>query len=65
MRMYDNAVMMYAYVMTFIKMYECRCCGISKHIHLEEDRSVMLETSDAHLGIELLKTLTGEKKRCF
>ena len=35
-------------------MYECRCCGISKHIYLKEDRHVLLEIFDVCLGMRLL-----------
>ena len=43
-------------------MHECRCYGISKHIHLEEDKNVVLEISDVRLGMGLLETLAGEKE---
>ena len=34
-------------------MYECRCCGISKHIHLEEDENVLLGIFDFCLGMKI------------
>src|ERR1051325_2377915 len=52
--------MIYAHIMILWVMYEGRCC-ISKHIHLEEDRNVLLEIFDFCLGMKLLKTLTGNK----
>ena len=46
-------------------MYECRCCGISKHIHLEEDVDALLGDFWLLFGVETNENPAFEREERY